>query len=227
MHCFLFLFCPLNKKRKSSSTILTAFCNHILILFTFKCKICRRNARYMQKHNSSNCFYVHIFNVHANTWLRNRAGSRPTSRGSSKSDNDAPHPVTLPPSLHESIHLFPCPKAEKLRPSIAGSCQPEVFCWTAPITRAGSHTDTHHLAKIERIRAHSRQQQSVLNTLTNCTESMLGFSTVSTEKKMHFPSLFLKHPQVFSVLVDVWYTGGKHSPLVCWINAMSDPWCFI
>lgn len=46
-------------------------------------------------------------------------------------------------------------------------------------------------------------------------------------KDKHFPDQFLKEKRekkgTFSVPVDEWYTGGKHSPLVCRINAMSDP----
>lgn len=172
-------------------------------------------------------FHVHnIFNFH--TWLWSHAGSKPTSRGSAKSDNDAPRPlvVPLPSSLHESIHLFPCPKAEEWRPPIAGSCQPEVFCWNGP-NHPGRVTHWHPPSGQDRAHTCPFQASAVCVKQTDrlCRVHVRLFN--SEPKKCIFYVLFWSIHRVFSVLVDEQYTGGKYSPLVCWINAMSDPWCFI
>lgn len=101
-------------------------------------------------------------------------------------------PTRHPPSPHESVHLFPFPKAEKWRASIAGSCQQEVVCWTAPITQV---THWHPPSAQDRAHtAHCRQLRSVFYTRTDCAESMLEFQTVSNNKMKdkHFPYQLLK-----------------------------------
>lgn len=119
-------------------------------------------------------FYVHIFNFHTNKWLRKimQVPDQPAE--------GALRQIMTPPRS-PSHPLLP------LNPSI---------CFLAPKQRNGDHPLLEAVSQkssaerpqspgsgrtltstIWRIRAHFRQQQSVFNTLPDCTESLLDFST--------------------------------------------------
>lgn len=156
------------------------------------------------------------------TWLQNNAGSRPTSRGSSTLDNNAPtysHPLTISAWIHPSVSL---PQSREME---------TIHCWKLSarslLLNGPNHPGrvTHWHPPSGQDRVHTCPFQAATACVKNTDRLYRVY--VRLFHSEHKECLFLKHLQVFSVLVDVQCSGGEHSPLVGWINAMFDPWRFI